>query len=175
MSEIIMYTGGQRCGKSELAEAETLRLATERGVRPVYLATAQVQPGDDEFAARVAAHQARRGPEWINVEEPLRPSRHLKAGDVALLDCMTLWCANAMMDADVKAYETIKEELALMAAMDVSIVAVTNEVGMGGVSPDACARRFADLQGSVNKLLATLSRKVILVVSGIAVTIKDNQ
>lgn len=177
MATIILYTGGQRCGKSELAEAEVLNLAARRNVTPLYIATAVRHDEDAEFAARIAAHQARRGTLWHTVEEPLYPSRRIPEGSVVLLDCVTLWCANAMFrtpDGDIEsAYKLIETEINNLATLNITLVAVTNEVGLGGVSPDHVARRFADLQGNVNRLLASLARKVVLVISGIPVIIKD--
>ena len=40
--------------------------------QPVYLATARVW--DEEFRQRILRHQERRGPEWTNIEEDIRPS-----------------------------------------------------------------------------------------------------
>lgn len=63
MLELIL--GGARSGKSRLAE----RLALESGLAVSYIATAQ--SGDDEMAARIAHHRARRPADWELVEEPL--------------------------------------------------------------------------------------------------------
>ena len=57
-----MITGGQRSGKSRLAEEMALSLSP----RPVYIATARVW--DDEFRRRVELHKLRRGPEWTTHE-----------------------------------------------------------------------------------------------------------
>ena len=63
MKRIILITGGSRSGKSTYAEKLALSLSST----PVYLATARIW--DEEFRKRVIHHQARRGPEWTNIEE----------------------------------------------------------------------------------------------------------
>ena len=63
MKRIILITGGSRSGKSSYAEQMALALSPE----PVYVATARIW--DEEFRERVRRHQARRGPQWTNIEE----------------------------------------------------------------------------------------------------------
>ena len=55
---------------------------------------------------------------------------------------------------------------------DATLIFVTNEIGLGGVSPDAVQRRFTDLQGWMNQYVASKADEVILMVSGIPVKIK---
>ncbi|MGX8682469.1 MAG: bifunctional adenosylcobinamide kinase/adenosylcobinamide-phosphate guanylyltransferase, partial [Bacteroidales bacterium] len=92
MKRIILITGGARSGKSSYAEKTALSLAPN----PVYLATARVW--DDEFRERVNRHQARRGPEWTNIEEEKELSRHDLTNRVVLIDCITMWCNNFFFD-----------------------------------------------------------------------------
>ena len=80
---IILITGGQRSGKSQYAE----QLALSLSETPVYIATAHVW--DEEFRQRVAAHQARRGPQWTNIEEERALSHPDVSGRVVLIDCIT--------------------------------------------------------------------------------------
>lgn len=86
--KIFLITGGQRSGKSSHAEQLALSLASD----PVYMATAHVW--DEEFRERVRRHQARRGPQWTNIEEEQLLSRHDVSGRVVLIDCVTLWLTN---------------------------------------------------------------------------------
>ena len=66
MKRVVLITGGSRSGKSSYAE----KLALELSENPVYLATARIW--DEEFRERVQRHQARRGPQWTNIEEEIR-------------------------------------------------------------------------------------------------------
>jgi len=171
-----MITGGQRSGKSEYAEQLALSLSSH----PVYLATAHVW--DEEFRQRVLIHQQRRGPQWTNIEEERLLSRHDMTGRVVLIDCITLWCTNFFFDYSksdseqptVKdALEALKAEFDRFTSKDATYIFVTNEIGSGGVSPDAVQRRFTDLQGWMNQYVASKADEVILMVSGIAVRIKS--
>ena len=174
MSKFILITGGQRSGKSSYAE----ELALQMSDHPVYIATARVC--DEEFADRVARHQARRGPQWTNIEEEKFLSQHDLTGRVVLVDCVTLWCTNFMFNAvkenelpDIsRVLEEVKAEFDRLISQDATFIFVTNEIGSGGVSTNALQRRFTDLQGWMNQYVAARADTVVLMVSGIPVTIK---
>ena len=171
MKKIVLITGGARSGKSRYAEQLALSLSDH----PVYMATAHVW--DEEFRERVRRHQQRRGPEWTNIEEERHLSRHDLNGRVVLVDCITLWCTNIFTDLqDVqRSLETLQQEFDLLTAQDATFIFVTNERGMGGVSANAVQRQFTDLQGWMNQYVAERADEVILMVSGIAVKVKDRQ
>ena len=169
MKRIILITGGARSGKSSYAEKRALELAGN----PVYLATARVW--DDEFRERIARHQARRGPQWTNLEEEKQLSRHNLSGRVVLVDCLTLWATNFFTDLEGdtdRALAALKAEFDAFTAQDATFLFVTNEIGMGGTSDNALQRRFTDLQGWMNQYVAAKADEVILMVSGIPVKIK---
>lgn len=170
MRTIILITGGSRSGKSTKAEEMALALSDH----PVYLATARIW--DEEFRERVRCHQARRGPQWTNIEEEKYLSRHDLHGRVVLVDCLTLWCTNFFFDLDSdvdRSLEAVKAELDRFLDQDATFILVTNEIGMGGTSTNAVQRKFTDLQGWMNQYAASLADRVILMVSGIPVTIKS--
>jgi len=171
MKRIILITGGQRSGKSRYAEQMALQLAEH----PVYVATAHVW--DEEFRERVRRHQERRGPQWTNIEEEQLLSRHDLTGRVAVIDCVTLWLTNifyATQDVE-QSLEQAKAEFDRFTSHDATFIFVTNEIGSGGVSMDAVQRRFTDLQGWMNQYVAACADEVILMVSGIAVTVKRKE
>ena len=171
---IYLITGGQRSGKSTKAEELALSLSPT----PVYLATAHIW--DDEFRERVARHQARRGPNWTNIEEELYPSHHDVSGKVVLIDCCTLWATNfffrdskgdELPDVD-KTLAKLKDEFDRFTSQDATFIFVTNEIGLGGVSANAVQRRFTDLMGWFNQYIAQKADEVIMMVSGIPFILK---
>jgi len=168
MRRVILITGGQRSGKSRRAE----ELALSMSEQPVYLATAHIW--DDEFRERVRRHQERRGPQWTNIEEETMLSRHDLTGRVVVVDCVTLWLTNFFTaNADVEAtLAAARREFDAFTSHDATYIFVTNELGSGGVSPNAVQRRFTDLEGWMNQYIAAQADEVILMVSGIAVKIK---
>ena len=175
MGKIILITGGQRSGKSRYAE----ELARSLSDHPVYVATAHIW--DEEFRQRVLRHQERRGPQWTNIEEERELSRHNLTGQVAVIDCITLWCTNFFFDRNKpdneqptvdEALKLLKEEFNRFTNQDATLIFVTNEIGAGGVSTDVIQRRFTDLQGWMNQYVAQKADEVILMVCGIPVKIK---
>jgi adenosylcobinamide kinase/adenosylcobinamide-phosphate guanylyltransferase len=74
--------------------------------------------------------------------------------------------AGADMEAEVARLE------AALGGRRGPVVLVSNEVGFGIVPDNALARRFRDLQGSLNQRLAERADRVILVVAGIPITVK---
>ena len=169
MSYIHLITGGERSGKSTYAESEALRLSGQ----PVYLATARVW--DEEFRQRILRHQERRGPEWTNIEEDIRPSKHDFTGRVVLIDCITLWATNYFFDMqqDVdRALAALKKEFDTLVQQDATFIFVTNELGMGGMSESRTQRLFTQLQGWMNQYVAARADRVTLMVSGLPLTVK---
>ena len=86
---LTLIIGGTRSGKSEHAED----LAAASGSAVTYLATAL--PGDDgDFAARIAAHRARRPVGWVTVEAGTGLAAALWATTgTALVDSLGTWVA----------------------------------------------------------------------------------
>ena len=169
MSYIHLITGGERSGKSTYAESEALRLSGQ----PVYLATARIW--DEEFRQRILRHQERRGPEWTNIEEDIRPSKHDFTGRVVLIDCITLWATNYFFDMqqDVdQALEALKKEFDTLVQQDATFIFVTNELGMGGMSESRTQRLFTQLQGWMNQHVAARADRVTLMVSGLPLAVK---
>ena len=169
-SHLIMVTGGQRCGKSLFAEKLALSLSSD----PFYIASAVV--ADDEMRQRVEIHQKRRGNNWHNIEEPLNVgSIDLPKGCVALLDCLTLLASNWLFKSEEnisKATDMVCRQIDTLLSKEITVIAVTNEIGLGGISSNVLQRKFTDLQGTVNQYVATLANEVYLLISGIPVKIK---
>lgn len=170
MKRLILITGGERSGKSSYAEQLALSLSD----RPVYIATAH--PWDDEFRERIRRHQERRGPQWTNIEEERQLSKHDVSGRVVLIDCLTLWATNYFFYQENEPVDKIlnglKTEFERFTSQEAVYIFVTNEIGMGGVSPNAIQRKFTDLMGWLNQYVASHADEVILMVSGIAVKVK---
>lgn len=167
---IVLVTGGQRSGKSGYAQ----KLALSLSANPVYLATSRVW--DEEFRQRVLRHQADRGPEWTNIEEEKYLSRHNLDGQVVIIDCVTLWGTNFFFDNDSNvelSLRELKEEFNRLVEQQAYLIFVTNEIGLGGVSPDPIQRKFTDLQGWLNQYIASRADEVILMISGIPMKIKQ--
>lgn len=165
---ISLVTGGARSGKSVIAE----RITLDYGKDAHYIATAQAF--DAEMVARIAEHQARRGPQWTTHSEPFDLVATLQRTDgkgPRLVDCLTLWLTNLMLDNR----DWRSEGQALVAALGVQtdpVVLVTNEVGSGIIPDNALARAFRDAAGYLNQWVAAASDDVILAVAGLPVKVK---
>jgi adenosyl cobinamide kinase/adenosyl cobinamide phosphate guanylyltransferase len=166
---VTLVLGGARSGKSRYAE---WLIATYP--KPwVYIATAEAK--DDEMAARIAEHKARRAAGWQTVEAPHEVPEALAAapGNAAVLvDCLTLWLSNLMLGSFN--VETMIERLEqALGARAGPTVLVSNEVGLGIVPDNALARRFRDAQGMLSQRVAAKAARVIMMVAGIPVAVKS--
>ncbi len=169
-ARIVLVTGGAKSGKSAWAEN---RVHHWTGT-PVYVATAEV--GDDEMAARIADHKARREGAWWVIEEPRELARVLRETDGAgprLVDCLTLWLSNEVLAGDGDWRVALDGLTAALRTQTSPVVLVTNEVGSGIVPANALARRFQDAAGVVNQAIGALADEVVLVVAGQALKIKS--
>jgi adenosylcobinamide kinase / adenosylcobinamide-phosphate guanylyltransferase len=188
--------GGARSGKSAFAE----RLAGSLGRPVAFIATATAS--DDEMRKRIARHRASRPKGWHTLEEPLDLVRAVRQAaelaDVVLLDCMTLWLGNVLLqasgqhaqdDEDPEALHTtsrlfderaLKESEALLTVVkslgqNKTLIMVTNEVGLGIVPAYPLGRLYRDTLGYINQCFAQAADHVYLMVAGIAVDLKRLQ
>jgi adenosyl cobinamide kinase/adenosyl cobinamide phosphate guanylyltransferase len=157
---LTLLLGGARSGKSALA----VRMATEAGRPVVFVATGEA--GDAEMAERIRLHRESRPADWTTVEEPLELRRALDdAGDaLVVVDCLTLWVANALEDGWSAA--RIEEHAAGAASRAGDTIAVSNEVGLGVVPPTPLGRTYRDVLGRVNAIWAAAADEALFVVAG---------
>jgi len=171
--KLIFVTGGCRSGKSQYA----LDYANRHFSKKIYLATCEAL--DDEMIQRVETHKRLRGPEWLTIEEPVeiidRIKQYLDNAGVILLDCLTLWLSNLLLrgNNDLKMMEAIEGLIHSLRERRISVIIVSNEVGMGIVPADPLSRRFRDLSGMANQKIAEVADTVIFMVSGMPVFLKD--
>jgi adenosylcobinamide kinase / adenosylcobinamide-phosphate guanylyltransferase len=166
---LTLVLGGARSGKSRYAESLIAALP------PPWIYVATAQAGDAEMTERIALHRSRRVKDWHTVEAPhdLPAALSRLEGDAPVLaDCLTLWLSNRVLaGADVEA-ETTDLETAL-ASRRAPTVLVSNEVGFGIVPENELGRRFRDVQGRLNQRMAARAGRVILMVAGLPLMVKD--
>lgn len=168
-SGVHLILGGARSGKSKFAE--DMVIAAGGGT---YIATGRAW--DDEMRDRINHHKQRRGPLWATIEEPhdlcgvlSRLDQHSE-GPV-LVDCLTLWITNLMINED-NIDQEIDQLCDLLPRLALPVLLVSNEVGFGIVPENAMARAFRDHAGRLHQRVAALARRVTLVVAGIPMTVK---
>jgi adenosylcobinamide kinase/adenosylcobinamide-phosphate guanylyltransferase len=166
---ITLILGGARSGKSRYAES----LIEQEPAPWIYLATAEAR--DEEMKRRIAEHRARRDPRWQTIEAPHDLAATIAAlppRSAALVDCLTLWLSNRLLvDGDIdREIEWLERALA---SHDGAVVAVSNDVGSGIVPDNQLARRFRDLQGMLNQRIAACASRVVLMVAGLPLAVKE--
>jgi len=169
----IFVLGGCRSGKSGYALETAQKFS---GDNKVFIATCI--PRDDEMKLRVARHQQERSRQWHTVEAPLYlPEAIVEAGgksSVLLVDCLTLWINNLLME-NQDSEQILNEVQSLTRAVSSAtcpVILVSNEVGTGIVPENKLARLYRDLVGWTNQAVAECVDQVIWTVAGIPVTIK---
>lgn len=179
-AQLILILGGARSGKSSYAE----KLAAELGPRVLYVATAEA--GDEEMARRIEVHRRSRPDAWTTLEAPVRVGAALSVyvpGDnqVVLLDCLTLLVSNiilaleneppAVVEAAVR--QEVEAILAARAGLAAPLIVVSNEVGLGLVPPYPLGRVYRDLLGWANQRLAAAADRVLFMVAGLPMVLKE--
>jgi adenosylcobinamide kinase/adenosylcobinamide-phosphate guanylyltransferase len=193
MSQLTLLLGGARSGKSQYAESLASRFE-----RVLYVATAQARDG--EMAGRIAAHRQARPSPWRTVEASTGVGSAIRVAladadepvDAILLDCVTLWMSNLVLQelgeratgdfeelekadevvAQERARAEIDDLLAVFRASHVPWFVVSNEVGWGLVPAYPLGRVYRDLLGWANQRLAAEADVVYLMIAGFRVVVK---
>ena len=172
--------GGARSGKSRFAQ----ELAAKLGKKVLFVATGEAL--DEEMNARIEVHKRSRPSTWKTLETPTDVAKAMrgKIGDaeVVIIDCLTLLISNLMGTEDIdaetlekKVTAELKELVAFMRTTEAHFIIVSNEVGLGLVSPYPAGRVYRDALGMANQMLARHADEVYFMVAGIAIALKGGQ
>ncbi|MFC0244356.1 bifunctional adenosylcobinamide kinase/adenosylcobinamide-phosphate guanylyltransferase [Falsochrobactrum ovis] len=166
---IIFVLGGARSGKSSYAEG----LIEASGLKPIYLATGRAF--DSEMEERIDIHRAGRSEHWRTIEEPLALidalSNHCAPDCFVLVDCLTLWLTNLMLEErDIKT--EVAALLDALPQLNGPVVFVSNEVGLGIVPDNQMARDFRDYAGFLHQDVASCSDEVYFMAAGLPLKMK---
>jgi adenosylcobinamide kinase/adenosylcobinamide-phosphate guanylyltransferase len=167
--KIVFVLGGARSGKSSFA----LEKASSHQGRKAFIATAQAL--DAGMEERIAKHKKERGGDWTTLEEPMNIApligKAVEEYAAVLVDCLTLWLSNLMLDGR-NVEQEVEVFVSSLEACGKEIYLVSNEVGLGIVPDNELARKFRDLAGGLNRRVAALADEVYLIVAGIPLKIK---
>ena len=160
--------GGARSGKSRHAQQTAEAVAAIQGGKLVYVATAQAF--DSEMTDRIVRHRADRDDRWRTLEAPLALTETLLAADAAdtviLVDCLTLWVSNLLLD-DAPIAARTDALLDGIGKLEARLIRVSNEVGLGIVPDNALARRFRDAAGLLHQRVAAEVDSVDMIMAGL--------
>ena len=165
-----LVLGGARSGKSAFAE----RVTRETGLERHYIATSRIY--DAAHAARIEQHrQARAADQWTVHEEPLALTGALQqqtaAGRVVLVDCLTLWLTNLLLDQSniEAAFDALEEALPSLPG---TVIFVANEVGLSVAPETKLGNEFRDWAGTLNQRVARHATYVDFIAAGLPLRLK---
>ena len=131
---------------------------------------------DDEMAARIAAHRARRGPAWRTSRSRSTWSARCNAnaphGRAVLVDCLTLWLTNLMVARAPGRGRSATACSRRCPRCRGALVLVSNEVGQGIVPDNAMARAFVDHAGRLHQRIAEQADAVVFMTAGLPQRLK---
>lgn len=171
----VLVLGGIRSGKSHHAES----MVSESGaVR--YLATGPSPDGDDSWSARVDAHRVRRPAHWVTVETPdVAPCLRSDATTPTMVDDIGGWLTAAMDRHAAWTGGSVAAEVddlcRAVQQFTGPLVLVSPEVGLTVVPATPAGRLFADELGTLNQRLAALCDRVVLVIAGQPLAVKESK
>ncbi len=174
MGKVIFITGGVRSGKSKYA----IKLAKNIANEVIFLATGIAK--DEEMKKRIEEHKKSRPDRWKTIEETKNISSILldiqPPCELVIIDCLTFFVSNLLLEGvnEETILQEIKKIVDIMLQVDYTTIVVSNEVGGGVVPGNELGRRFRDIIGLTNQIMAKSAHEVYLIVSGIPVKLKEN-
>ncbi len=171
MGKSILVTGAVRSGKSEWAE----HLALQSGKDVTYIATAQENPNDPEWTARIQHHRDRRPDSWHFIAEQKDLSGALKTvtpESCVLVDSLGLWVV-AHLETDAASWHQLMTEfLELLSDLPLLSILVAEETGWGVVPTSELGRLFRDRLGRLIRQTGLTTDETYLLAGGHALNIK---
>lgn len=162
----VLYYGGQKSGKSRLAEEKALELAKNH--KPYYIATYDNSYGDNEMENRVKKHKKQRENKFETIEEFYDLLKNIKPNETYLIDCMSMWILNCIE----KTEDELLEQIDKLSSCNANIIFVLNDVSCGVIPIEKLSRKYVDLSGIIGQRLASISQEVYEVKLGLAQRLK---
>ena len=162
----ILYYGGQKSGKSLLAEQKAIELTYDK--KPYYIATYDNSYRDQEMQERIYKHQWQREDKFISIEEPYDLTSVIVNRGTYLIDCLSMWILNTL---DIK-IEKLFEQIEALAQKNANIIFVLNSVSSGIIPIDVESRKFVDRSGVIGQRVAKICDEVYEVKLGLESKLK---
>jgi len=188
MEQVHLILGGERSGKSSLAE----KIASKLNLLNTYIATAQAL--DIEMQKYIARHQRSRPTQWqtvmyslkfaasINrftghqVKNTSRPSH----GQCVLIDYLTWWLTSCLYNHYLRYFEQEQKQLISTVANsytqhNLHIILVSNEVGCSIAPMGDLSREFVDQAGCLHQTIAEIADSIDFIIAGFPLTLKGGE
>lgn len=159
--------GGARSGKTGVALARAETSGRRSWWRPLCPSTPRWRRASPPIAPNEGRIGARRG----TARSCRLGSRRRRRPSESVADCLTVWLGNVMF-AERDAEAEIARLVATPGRLGGRSSSCPTRSGLGIVPENALTRRFRDLQGRLNRLVAAAADRVTLVVAGIEVAVK---
>ena len=150
----ILYFGGQKSGKSALAETKTLKLSNN--TKPYYIATYDNSYGDISMQNKINTHKLQRENNFISIEQTHNLLEVIEDNQTYIIDCMSMWILNNIEKDD----EYFRNHIKDISEITANIVFVLNDVNSGIIPLEKQSRRFVDITGIVGASLVNICDEV---------------
>ena len=161
----VLYFGGQKSGKSSLAESKTLEISSSKAY---YIATYDNSFQDSEMLQRIQKHKNQRKDNFITIEETTDIASIIKPNQTYLIDCMSMWILNTLD----KPIESLLDMIDSISKIDANVVFVLNDASSGVIPIDRQSRQFVDRSGIIGQALAKICDEVYEVKLGLEIKLK---
>ncbi|MBD5524624.1 MAG: cobinamide kinase [Lachnospiraceae bacterium] len=192
---MVLVIGGSGSGKSayvekaadsffkenNVAARSALRSDMAGSMKKYYLATMQIL--DEEGRKKVERHRRLRdGKGFVTIEQPTdicRALDRMETGErTVLLECISNLAANEMFSgeeavAEKEVVDKIISEIEVLQRGTTHFVVVSNNVFEDGINYEEATMAYIRVMGAVNRELATMADRVVEVVAGIPIMIKE--
>ena len=150
----ILYFGGQKSGKSVLAEVKAIELS--KNTKPYYIATYDNSYNDKAMQEKISSHKLQRKDNFISIEQTHNLLKVITENETYIIDCMSMWILNNIGKNDDYFINHIKD----ISKINANIVFVLNDVNGGIIPLEKQSRRFVDITGIVGASLVKICDEV---------------
>jgi len=181
---LIFILGGVRSGKSKYADEIADEISKNENKKVIYIATYRNDGKDAEMTERIEKHKKHRPDEWTAVETGKISDVGLKIKEIRdaiiIIDCMTLLVSNFLFEVKNADEDKITNEIEKMLKEiregikknNNKVIIISNEVGQGVIPANKISRKYADLLGRANQLIAKHCAQFYFMFAGIPNKIK---